>query len=410
VAAVPAAFNPKATTRARATTITVRPDVTGTLHVDVVDRAGGVVAELTGARAVTAGVPVTTTWTAAGVGDGSYGIRARLTDAAGLVQDAVTPVRVDATPPTLRLAPPAPVVSARGPVRIRVSADDPSSMERMTLRVSSQLGEEIGAVRVPLSESRRAGSVGWNLRIGGRLLQPGSYQLAVVGIDGVGNVGTSTTRTLRVDRPVTTKQIFSVREAGQVVALTFDDCLEAGTWTQMLAALRAEGIRATFFCNGANVQAHAKQARQTVADGHTIGSHTWAHPFMTKLDASARAREIQRDKDIWWQVARVSPAPYFRPPYGDVDAAVRASAGSAGFAYTVMWDVDPSDYLNPPPAKLAAHVGSNSRAGSIVVMHVTASTAAAIPAMVRALRARGLEPVSLDEMLGRAAFVSRERG
>ncbi len=409
VTAVPAAFNPAATSRAATTTISVRPEVAGTLEVDIIDASGVVVAALTGARAVSADTPVTTTWAGEGTADGAYGVRARLTDVAGGVQEAVTPVRVDATAPVVRLATPAPVMTARGPVRINVGALDPSSVERLTLRVHSQTGAEVGTVKIPVAEDRRGGEVSWNLRLRGRLLLPGVYRLTVTGLDGVGNVGTSSARTIRVDRAVTNTQISSLRDAGNVVALAFDDCLDAGPWSRLLKALKATGTRATFFCNGANVRANPVQARQTVAAGHTIGSHTWAHRWMTKTAAAERSSQIQGDKDIWWTVARASPAPFFRPPYGDVNAAVRASAGSEGFAYTVMWDVDPSDYLNPPPATLAADVGGTSRAGSIVVLHVTDNTAAAVPAMVRTLRARGLEPVSLDEMFGTASYLSRGR-
>jgi hypothetical protein len=59
---------------------------------------------------------------------------------------------------------------------------------------------------------------------------------------------------------------------------------------------------------------------------------------------------------------------------------------------------------------LIRHVVDKSRPGSIVVMHANANTAASVPAMIRAVRAKGLEPVSLEEMLGTAAYLAPSGG
>ena len=72
----------------------------------------------------------------------------------------------------------------------------------------------------------------------------------------------------------------------------------------------------------------------------------------------------------------------------------------------MLWDVDPSDYLDPPPSVLVDKVTSHAQPGSIVVMHVNANTASAVPALIAALRRDGLEPKSLDEMLGVAAYLA----
>jgi peptidoglycan/xylan/chitin deacetylase (PgdA/CDA1 family) len=243
----------------------------------------------------------------------------------------------------------------------------------------------------------------------GRLLQPGAYALRVRVVDGVGRSAVSSSRTIRIRRAVASRVISSGPRSAQRVALTFDDCFDGASWSRMLATLDRLGVKASFFCNGRYVRAFAAAARRTVRDGHTVGAHTWSHPQMPSLPAAAQRREIARDVDAWWEVARAAPTPYFRPPYGLHDGTTRTQAGELGFAYTVMWDVDPSDYLNPPRGRLVDHVVSRSRAGSIVVMHVNANTAAALPDMVRGLRARGLEPVSLDELLGPRAHLSGRR-
>ncbi len=407
VQALPSVVNPKAATRSRTVTITVIAEAAGTVVVEVVDARGLLVADLTGPRSVNAGGEVQATWSPGKAADGAYGVRARLTGADGTTREAVTPVEVDASAPRVTIAAPAPAVTDDGPVTLRVAAEDTSGVDERGVRVLRQTGEVIGTIPLPDD----ADAVEWDLRLRGRLLLPGVYRLEGTAVDAVGNAGTSTTaRLLRVDRAVGSQQVYSLRDAGNVVALTYDDCGDSLPWERILRAFRVLGAKASFFCNGLNVRRNAAVARRTVAEGHTIGSHTWAHPWMTKLAAGERARQLAGDKEIWWEVARVSPSPFFRPPYGDVDAAVRSSAGRAGFAWTVLWDVDPSDYLSPPPATLIEHVRANARAGSIIVLHTRLSTAEATPGMIKALRAKGLEPVSLDEMFGRASYLSRGRG
>jgi len=404
----PAAFNPDAAPRANRATVTVVAQAAGTLQVDVVTAGGIVVAALLPPTPVTAGQEQTLEWDGAGVPDGHYAVRARLVDAAGVAQDALSPVTRDGSDPVVRASAPTPAVTERGPVRIRATAADLSGTTAMRLVVESQLGVEIGRVRMP-APVEGAAELSWNLRIKGRLLLPGVYRLRVAADDAVGRSGIGDAHVLRVGRAVSSTQVYRLPDAGAKVALTFDDCLDTGPWMQLLTALRRAGVKGTFFCNGANVRANPEAARRTVAEGHTIGSHTWAHPWMTRTAPAEQRSQIRGDREVWWSVAKASPAPFFRPPYGDVDQGVRNAAGAEGMAWTVLWDVDPSDYLKPPVGVLVDRVVSKARPGSIVVMHVEANTAAAVPGMVRGLRARGLEPVSLDELFGRASYLSRSR-
>jgi peptidoglycan/xylan/chitin deacetylase (PgdA/CDA1 family) len=82
-----------------------------------------------------------------------------------------------------------------------------------------------------------------------------------------------------------------------------------------------------------------------------------------------------------------------------VSAAVRAAAGHEGYAYAVLWDVDPEDWAAGEPSSIASEVLSATRRGSIVVLHAARLTASALPAIIDGLRSRGLRSVSLTELL-----------
>jgi peptidoglycan/xylan/chitin deacetylase (PgdA/CDA1 family) len=99
-------------------------------------------------------------------------------------------------------------------------------------------------------------------------------------------------------------------------------------------------------------------------------------------------------------VARATPAPYLRPPYGSYDNEVLAAAGRASFAYTVLWDVDPQDWDTNDPGTVISRVLSGAKGGSIILLHTKPQTAQALETIIRSLRARGLQPVGLPELLG----------
>jgi peptidoglycan/xylan/chitin deacetylase (PgdA/CDA1 family) len=95
--------------------------------------------------------------------------------------------------------------------------------------------------------------------------------------------------------------------------------------------------------------------------------------------------------------------PFRRPPYGVVDREAIAAAGTCGYRWLVLWDVDPSDWERPGAAAIASRVLTHVRAGSIVVLHVLDQTASALPAILRGLRSRGLRPVTLLELIHAAS-------
>ena len=406
VAVAPHAFNPVATSRAHRATVTVETTVDGVLSIEVVTGTGVALATLRAPAQTTAGFPIVVRWAGTGVSDGTYGIRATLVDTAGATSDSVTPVIVDSASPRIVVAAATPERTARGPVTVDVSTTDRSGLSRAVLTVTNQIGTRLGTVRMPIQADSSHATLSWNLRLRKRLLLPGVYHLSVAGADGAGNPATSNSRILLVDRAVTNTVLYSYRGVGRVIGLAFDDCVSGQAWLSIIKSFKLAKAHTTFFCNGVNVRAYPQAARATLAAGDTIGSHTWSHPQMPTLSSAAQASQIQGDKDIWWQVAKASPMPFFRPPYGLHNATTDAVAGSKGFAYSVLWDVDPSDYLYPAPAVLVEKVTSHARAGSIVVMHVNANTAATVPALIAALRRNGLEPKSLDEMFGVAAYLA----
>jgi peptidoglycan/xylan/chitin deacetylase (PgdA/CDA1 family) len=72
-----------------------------------------------------------------------------------------------------------------------------------------------------------------------------------------------------------------------------------------------------------------------------------------------------------------------------------------GYAVSVGYDVDPLDYQDPGASKVIARVQAGLRPGSIVSLHTGhAGTVQAFEPIVAAVRARGLRPVTVSQLLG----------
>ena len=92
------------------------------------------------------------------------------------------------------------------------------------------------------------------------------------------------------------------------------------------------------------------------------------------------ARQIGGGTDAFREPTGARTVPLFRPPYGSTDAQVAAVAGTEGFSYLVLWDVDPRDWAGGSASTIADHVVSHAHSGAIVVMHLSAAhTGEAIP-------------------------------
>jgi peptidoglycan/xylan/chitin deacetylase (PgdA/CDA1 family) len=60
----------------------------------------------------------------------------------------------------------------------------------------------------------------------------------------------------------------------------------------VLNSLAAHGAKSTFFVMGSNVLENPQILMDIYNAGHTIGIHTWSHPFLTSLTNDEIVAEI----------------------------------------------------------------------------------------------------------------------
>ena len=189
------------------------------------------------------------------------------------------------------------------------------------------------------------------------------------------------------------------------VALTFDDGPHPEDTPAILDILEARRIHAAFFFVGSKVRAHPALARRVVAAGHEIGVHSDTHPWWFSLAGPGRTRrEVGDAVAAVEEHAGVRPG-RFRPPMGHKNIFLSDALRSAGLDM-VTWSVRAFDTLRRSPERIRDIVVRRSRPGSIILVHEgvrrspgrPSPTVSALAGIIDGLRARGLDPVSLEDL------------
>jgi len=332
--------------------------------------------------------------------DGTYTLTLTATDPATQASSEATARFVVDTKPPLILwghggVTPAVLTSGRLHVRFRLYD---ATESRVIVNLVDQGGKKLKTGRTYALRPGKT-ELRWPATHGVRL-PSSTYLFSLSAVDEAGNASTSSAKRFLVVRPAHAHVWADFRGVGRRIALTFDDCYVGSAWASILDTLKRYGVKATFFCPGQAVLANRALGLRTVREGHVIGSHGWDHADFSRLSFFSAESRLVDDRQVWWKLARVTPTPYFRPPYGAYTASTLAAAGREGYAAVILWNVDPRDWAQPGSSVIESRILSAVRPGSIVLMHTLPETAAQLPSLIQALRSRHYIPLTLPELAG----------
>ena len=177
------------------------------------------------------------------------------------------------------------------------------------------------------------------------------------------------------------------------VVLTFDDGPSPSSTGQVLDALKAQCVTATYFILGENAKAAPELVRRAYEDGHTIGTHSRSHPNLAELPLALAEKEIKDGFDLTNAALGLqrTTAPFFRAPYLSTTPALEQYLAERD---VMLWsiDVDPEDWRPLSPGEVVEHIlaGLENKHSGIILMHdVQPHTAAAIPKLLDELKLHG---------------------
>jgi peptidoglycan/xylan/chitin deacetylase (PgdA/CDA1 family) len=184
------------------------------------------------------------------------------------------------------------------------------------------------------------------------------------------------------------------------LALTFDD--GPGPYTlRLLRVLRRTHTPATFFEVGVGLQYFHAGTAAIARLGDPIGDHTWSHPDMAQLSRSQQQSQLLAQTRAIHRYGAPFPR-MFRPPDGDWNATTLQLLHKYHMLM-VLWSLDTDDWQLPGATTIVHRVLSGAKPGTIVLMHDAggnrSETIAALPKVIRGLRARGFKLVTVPQLL-----------
>jgi peptidoglycan/xylan/chitin deacetylase (PgdA/CDA1 family) len=191
--------------------------------------------------------------------------------------------------------------------------------------------------------------------------------------------------------------------SGGRIALTFDDGPDRQTTPPILDELRKHDIKATFFV-----------LRRIVAEGHTIGNHTYDHADLSDLNEEQMRRELRStQKAVDDALGYHYPMVLMRPPYGDPyfggskALPVLQKVVGQERLFPVLWTQDPSDYLyDGYPQGVVKSVaradakGKERAQDQVLLLHDThRQTMEALPRIIAHYERSGRQFAGVNELL-----------
>jgi peptidoglycan/xylan/chitin deacetylase (PgdA/CDA1 family) len=147
----------------------------------------------------------------------------------------------------------------------------------------------------------------------------------------------------------------------QQVFLTFDDGPDPEITPKVLDILQQHDIKATFFCNGKNVEEYPAVYRQIIEHGHAVGNHTYDHLNGFQTRSADYIENVEK-------CSKLVISNIFRPPYGRIKPR-QIKLLQANYT-VVLWSVLSGDFDTRLHADdCTANVMKNLHKGAIIVYH-----------------------------------------
>lgn len=161
--------------------------------------------------------------------------------------------------------------------------------------------------------------------------------------------------------------------------LTFDEGYENGCTAGILDTLKEKNVRTVFFVTYDYCKRNPELVKRMIAEGHTVGNHTWSHPSLPECSPD----ELYSELSLLHEYVRDEfgyDMYVMRPPKGEFSQRVLACAKELGYT-TVLWSFAYPDWdvnNQPDPEQAFQKITGKSHNGAVYLLHAVSETNAAI--------------------------------
>ena len=168
-------------------------------------------------------------------------------------------------------------------------------------------------------------------------------------------------KTPRIARLIYKRKTWGFLLDKNAIYLTFDDGPHPAITPWILDFLKAQKIKATFFCVGENVVRYPEIYQRILQEGHAVGNHTMKHENAHKTNSVAYLNSIQ-------EASNHIHSKLFRPPYGRLTSRLTKTISKE--YEIIMWswlsyDFSDSTSINTILEKAKKQI----KGGAIIVLH-----------------------------------------
>ena len=183
----------------------------------------------------------------------------------------------------------------------------------------------------------------------------------------------------------------------KIVAITLDDGPHKTNTLRTIELFEKYNGRATFLMLGKNVKLYPDIVKTVYEHGFEIGSHSWDHPDLRKLDVDGVNKQIVDTQNEIFSITGFEPK-IIRPPYGatnDISKEVIADNGLK----IALWNLDTEDWKLKDANKIKDAIVDNAFNGAVILIHdIHTFTIDGLEMALEELDKRGYQFVTLDTL------------
>lgn len=188
------------------------------------------------------------------------------------------------------------------------------------------------------------------------------------------------------------------------IALTFDDGPHPEFTLKTLELLRKHGAKATFFCIGKAIEKHPELFKKILAEGHTVGNHTYSH---SKSFGFFSAQKVMDELNKTIKVVKNLTGKHlslYRPAFGVTNPMIEEAVKQLKVT-SIGWNVRSLDTTSRDEEAILKRITHKLSKGDIILLHDTSQkTIHVLERLLLFLDDNGLKSVTVDQLLNIEAY------
>jgi len=188
------------------------------------------------------------------------------------------------------------------------------------------------------------------------------------------------------------------------VSITFDDGPNTEFTPRVLDLLKQHNAKGTFFCVGRQVEKHPDLLKRIIAEGHSIGNHTYSHSKSFGFFNLDKVKvELQKTNSII-KVLTGLHMNLYRPAFAVTNPRIEKAIKALQLV-SIGWNVRSLDTTPRSEAMILRRITSKIAKGDIVLLHDTSDkTVAVLEQLLLFLDKKNLQSVPVDQLLNIKAY------